>query len=195
MSRRKWSSRSACPDFWPWVLRIRSITCWCRRSSSGSRRARWPGRWKAVQVQVALARPVSRRQFYLARVLTVVLVALWVSIVAVTGQYRRDRLFETGWHDGHQSFRGPDRRVVAAGADDRRSCVVGVRQSRPDGTGGWVGCRLPDRLLCHRLLRDPLGRFSNQSNRSRSSTTTIRRSPSRMAPSRERTRWCWAVSR
>ncbi len=43
------------------------------------------GEMESGQVQVALARPVSRRQFYLARVGAVVLVALWVSIVASFG--------------------------------------------------------------------------------------------------------------
>jgi ABC-type transport system involved in multi-copper enzyme maturation permease subunit len=43
------------------------------------------GEMERGQVQVALARPVSRRQFYLARVLAVVLVTLWVSIIAALG--------------------------------------------------------------------------------------------------------------
>lgn len=43
------------------------------------------GEMESGQVQVALARPVSRRQFYLARVMAVVLVALWVSILAALG--------------------------------------------------------------------------------------------------------------
>ena len=43
------------------------------------------GEMESGQVQVALARPVSRGQFYMARVLTVVLAALWVSIVASLG--------------------------------------------------------------------------------------------------------------
>lgn len=43
------------------------------------------GEMESGQVQLALARPVSRRQFYIARVLTVGLAALWVSIVASLG--------------------------------------------------------------------------------------------------------------
>ncbi|MCO5220592.1 MAG: ABC transporter permease [Thermomicrobiales bacterium] len=43
------------------------------------------GEMERGQVQIALARPISRRQFYLARVLAVVLVALWVSVVASLG--------------------------------------------------------------------------------------------------------------
>ncbi|TXG87212.1 MAG: hypothetical protein E6R14_01755 [Thermomicrobiales bacterium] len=43
------------------------------------------GEMESGQVQVSLARPVSRRQFYLARVLAVALIALWVSIVASLG--------------------------------------------------------------------------------------------------------------
>jgi ABC-2 type transport system permease protein len=43
------------------------------------------GEMESGQVQVSLARPVSRRQFYLARVLAVTLIALWVSIVASLG--------------------------------------------------------------------------------------------------------------
>lgn len=43
------------------------------------------GEMESGQVQVSLARPVSRRQFYLARVLAVVLVSIWVSIVAALG--------------------------------------------------------------------------------------------------------------
>ena len=43
------------------------------------------GEMESGQVQVSLARPISRRQFYLARVLAVVLIALWVSIVASFG--------------------------------------------------------------------------------------------------------------
>ncbi len=43
------------------------------------------GEMESGQVQVSLARPVSRRQFYLARVLAVAFIALWVSIVASLG--------------------------------------------------------------------------------------------------------------
>lgn len=43
------------------------------------------GEMESGQVQVALARPVSRRQFYLARVLAVTLIAFWVSTVAALG--------------------------------------------------------------------------------------------------------------
>lgn len=43
------------------------------------------GEMESGQAQVALARPVSRMQFYLARVLGVALIALWVSIVAAMG--------------------------------------------------------------------------------------------------------------
>lgn len=43
------------------------------------------GEMESGQVQVSLARPVSRRQFYLARVLAVALLALWVSVVAALG--------------------------------------------------------------------------------------------------------------
>lgn len=43
------------------------------------------GEMESGQAQVALARPVSRRQYYLARVLAVVAVALWVSLVAALG--------------------------------------------------------------------------------------------------------------
>ena len=43
------------------------------------------GEMESGQVQVSLARPVSRRQFFLARVLAVTLIALWVSIVASLG--------------------------------------------------------------------------------------------------------------
>ncbi len=43
------------------------------------------GEMESGQVQVALARPVSRVQFYLARLLTVMVAALWVSIVASLG--------------------------------------------------------------------------------------------------------------
>lgn len=43
------------------------------------------GEMESGQVQVALARPVSRRQFYLARVLAMMLVALWVSVIASLG--------------------------------------------------------------------------------------------------------------
>ena len=43
------------------------------------------GEMESGQVQVSLARSVSRPQFYLARVLTVVLISLWVAIVAVMG--------------------------------------------------------------------------------------------------------------
>jgi ABC-2 type transport system permease protein len=43
------------------------------------------GEMESGQVQVSLARPVSRRQFYLARVLAVALIALWVSLVAALG--------------------------------------------------------------------------------------------------------------
>lgn len=43
------------------------------------------GEMESGQVQVSLARPVSRRQFFLARVLAVVFVSLWVAIVAVVG--------------------------------------------------------------------------------------------------------------
>jgi len=43
------------------------------------------GEMESGQVQVSLSRPVSRRQFYFARVLSVALIALWVSIVASLG--------------------------------------------------------------------------------------------------------------
>ncbi len=43
------------------------------------------GEMESGQVQVSLARPVSRRQFYLARVLAVAIIALWVSVVASLG--------------------------------------------------------------------------------------------------------------
>jgi ABC-2 type transport system permease protein len=43
------------------------------------------GEMESGQAQVSLARPVSRRQFYVARSLAAALVALWVSIVAVLG--------------------------------------------------------------------------------------------------------------
>jgi ABC-type transport system involved in multi-copper enzyme maturation permease subunit len=43
------------------------------------------GEMESGQVQVALARPISRRQFYLSRTLAVMLAALWVSIIASLG--------------------------------------------------------------------------------------------------------------
>ncbi len=43
------------------------------------------GEMESGQVQVSMARSVSRLQFYLARVLSVVLISLWVAIVAVLG--------------------------------------------------------------------------------------------------------------
>jgi beta-exotoxin I transport system permease protein len=43
------------------------------------------GEMESGSVQIALARPVSRRQFYLARAGDVVLIALWVAIVASLG--------------------------------------------------------------------------------------------------------------
>lgn len=43
------------------------------------------GEMESGQVQVSLARPVSRRQFYLARVVAVGIIALWVAVVASLG--------------------------------------------------------------------------------------------------------------
>lgn len=61
------------------------------------------GEMESGQIQVALARPVSRGQFYLARVLTIVLAAFWVSIIASLGNlaglaYSKPSGTMNNWH-------------------------------------------------------------------------------------------------
>lgn len=43
------------------------------------------GEMESGQIQVSLARPVSRRQFYLSRILAVATIAAWVALVAAMG--------------------------------------------------------------------------------------------------------------
>ncbi len=97
------------------------------------------GEMESGQVQVALARPVSRGQFYLARVLTVVLAALWVSVVASLGNlvglaYSKPDGTMNNWHFVAQTGTSLLLALTIGGV----SLLVSARADRMGQAVGWA---------------------------------------------------------
>jgi ABC-type transport system involved in multi-copper enzyme maturation permease subunit len=97
------------------------------------------GEMERGQVQVALARPVSRRQFYLARVAAVALVALWVSIVASIGNiagivYSNPDGSMNRWHFVAQTGASLLLALTIAGV----ALMVSARADRMGQAVGWA---------------------------------------------------------